>query len=149
MQKRTQILEDGRFLPKKPKNERLKEKEEKELRGRKKERLLNEFEMVGFLAQKGLRNLARGKMLQDRGALPKEEGDIVREYKAMYEENFLSSWLKEVGADKTERTIEVDKETKEEVSEKMISDEEKEENETVSFKRRCVNSVSTEDFDIL
>ena len=34
---------------------------------------------------KGLWNLAREKMLQDRGALPKEEGDIVREYKAMHE----------------------------------------------------------------
>ena len=32
------------------------------------------------------------KMLQDSGALPKGEGDIVREYKAMHEENFLSSW---------------------------------------------------------
>ena len=34
-------------------------------------------------------------MLQDRGALAKEEGDIVREYKAMHEENFLSRWLRE------------------------------------------------------
>ena len=40
---------------------------------------------------------------QDRGALPKEEGDIVRECKAMHEENFLSSWLREVGEDKKER----------------------------------------------
>ena len=31
-------------------------------------------------------------MLQDRGALPKEQGDIVIEYKAMHEENFPSSW---------------------------------------------------------
>ena len=30
-----------------------------------------------------------------RSALPKEEGDIVRENKAMHEENFLSSWLRE------------------------------------------------------
>ena len=47
------------------------------------------------MAQKGLWNLAREKRLQDRGALPEEEGDMVREYKAMHEENFLSSWLKE------------------------------------------------------
>ena len=33
-------------------------------------------------------------MLQDRGALPKEEGDVVREYKAVHAENFLSSWLR-------------------------------------------------------
>ena len=49
--------------------------------------------MGGFMAQKGLWNLAREKMLQDRGALL-EEGDIVREYKAMHEENYLGSWLR-------------------------------------------------------
>ena len=54
--------------------------------------------MGGFMAQKGLWNLAREKMLQDRGALL-EEGDIVREYKAMHEENYLGSWLREVGED--------------------------------------------------
>ena len=32
--------------------------------------------------------------MRERGALPKEEGDAVRECKAMHEENFLSSWLK-------------------------------------------------------
>ena len=44
------------------------------------------------MAQKGPWNVAREKWLQDRGALPKEERDIVRECKAMDEENFLSSW---------------------------------------------------------
>ena len=34
-------------------------------------------------------------MLQDRVAWPKEEGDIAREYKAIHEESFLSSWLRE------------------------------------------------------
>ena len=34
--------------------------------------------MEGFMEQKGLWNLAREKMLQDRGALPKEEGDVLR-----------------------------------------------------------------------
>ena len=29
-------------------------------------------------------------MLQDRGAFPEEEGDVIREYKAMHEDNFLS-----------------------------------------------------------
>ena len=38
------------------------------------------------MAQKGLWNL---------GAMPKEEGDVIREYNAMHEENFLSSWLRE------------------------------------------------------
>ena len=35
------------------------------------------------------------KMLQDRGALPKEERDIVKEYKAMHEK-ILSNWLREM-----------------------------------------------------
>ena len=32
--------------------------------------------------------------MTERWALPKEEGDAVRECKAMHEEKFLSSWLK-------------------------------------------------------
>ena len=35
------------------------------------------------MAQKGLWNLAGEKALQDRGALPEEEGDAAREYKAL------------------------------------------------------------------
>ena len=46
------------------------------------------------MAQQGLRDLTRNKVLQDRGALPKEEGNVIGEHKAMHEENFLSSWLK-------------------------------------------------------
>ena len=38
----------------------------------------NEFETGGFTAQKDLWNLTRKKMLRDRDALPKEEGDIGR-----------------------------------------------------------------------
>ena len=42
-------------------------------------------------------------MLQDRGVLPKEEGDVVRE-KAMHEETFQSSWLrKEEGKEERRR----------------------------------------------
>ena len=48
------------------------------------------------MTQKGLWNLAREKRLQDRGALPREEGDVVRECNALHEENFLSSWLREI-----------------------------------------------------
>ena len=36
-------------------------------------------------------------MLQDRGSLLEEEGDIVTEYEAMHEENFLGSWTREDG----------------------------------------------------
>ena len=55
------------------------------------------------MAQKVLWNLAREKMLQVRGAVPEEEGGVVREYKAKHEENFLSSWLREDGEDKEEK----------------------------------------------
>ena len=48
----------------------------------------------------------------------------------MHEENFLSSWLKEVGQDKKDRKMEVDREANEEVIEKRIREAEKEENET-------------------
>ena len=34
-------------------------------------------------------------MLEDRGAVPKEDVDILREYQAMHEENFFSNWLGE------------------------------------------------------
>ena len=37
------------------------------------------------------------KILRERGAPPKEKGDGVREYEAMHEENFLSSWLRKKG----------------------------------------------------
>ena len=42
-------------------------------------------------------------MLEDRGAVPKEDGDLLREYQAMREENFLSSWLREDAEVKTRR----------------------------------------------
>ena len=66
-------------------------------------------------------------MLQDRGAFPKE-GDVVREYWAMHEENFLSSWLREDGKNKEERQLEADKETKEETGKKRRRGEGREEN---------------------
>ena len=34
-------------------------------------------------------------MFQDKGALPKEDSNQLREHKAMPEENFLGSWLRE------------------------------------------------------
>ena len=47
------------------------------------------------MAPKSQWNVARERMLQDGGALSKEEGDNVREYKAMHEDNILSRWLRE------------------------------------------------------
>ena len=38
------------------------------------------------MAQKGRRNIAKKRMLEDGGAWPKEDGDLLREYQAMHEE---------------------------------------------------------------
>ena len=46
------------------------------------------------MAQNCLWNLAKEKM-KERGELPYEGVDVVREYKAMHGEDFWSSWLRE------------------------------------------------------
>ena len=78
MLKRIQILENGRVPAKEAKKWKI-EGQKKRITWKEYRRLLNEFEMGGFLAQKSLWNLAREKMLQDRGALPNEECAVVRE----------------------------------------------------------------------
>ena len=40
-------------------------------------------------------NLAKEKIMKERGELPDQEGDAVRKYRTMHEENFWSSWLRE------------------------------------------------------
>ena len=62
------------------------------------------------MAQKVLWNIAKKRMLEDRGALPREHGDFLRENQAMHADNFLSSWLQE------------DVEGKEEENKKMSKD---------------------------
>ena len=54
------------------------------------------------------------KILRGREALPKEEGDAVRVYEGMHEENFLSSWLREYGREKEEGMVEMSNENREE-----------------------------------
>ena len=83
------------------------------LKDKRYQRLVNKFEMEGIMAQKGLWKLVREKILRERGALPKEDGHAVREYKAMHEEHFLSSWLSEDGRKKEERTVEMNDESEE------------------------------------
>ena len=77
-------------------------------------------------------NLAGEKILQDRGALPREEADIVRVYKAIHEENFLSIWLRKEVEGKEERREKVDKETREKVSRMRKREGEKGEDGTVA-----------------
>ena len=39
--------------------------------------------------------MAKKRMLQDRGALPEEDGNKLRDNKARHDKNFLSSWLRQ------------------------------------------------------
>ena len=141
MIKRIQILEDGRVPAKEAKDWKI---EGKKRRITRKEctRLINEFELEGLMAQKGLWNLAREKRLQERGAMPKEEGDVIREYNAMHDEKFPKQLAeggsgrkggkKKEGEGENQRRRKKGK--REERKEKRW---EKEENETVSAKKVC------------
>ena len=80
MMKRIQTLEEGRVPAKEAKNWRM-EGEQKSITRKEFKMLLNNFEMEGSMAQKGLWNLAKDKILKERGELPNEVGDEVREYK--------------------------------------------------------------------
>ena len=52
------------------------------------------------------------------GKMKREDGDTMRENKAMHEESFLSIWLREDGRGETKREMEVDKEVGEGVGNK-------------------------------
>ena len=66
----------------------------------------------------------------------------------MHEEHFLSSWSREDGREKEERTAKVSEENGEERGEKRKREVEEEEHKTVSVKRRCEGFVSVEAFGI-
>ena len=89
------------------------------------------------MAQKGLWNFARENVMKDRGALPEGERDVIREFQAMHEENFLSSWLREDGKNKEERIMEVDKETEEETGRKRMRRGETRERDGDCFMKVC------------
>ena len=76
--KRIQILEEGRVPAKEAHNWRI-EGEKKRTTRKEYRRLLNNFEMEGLMAQKGLWKLAKEKTIKERGELPNKEGDAVRE----------------------------------------------------------------------
>ena len=80
MLKKIQVLEDGSVPAEETRNWRI-EGQKRRITRKEYQRLLNTFEMEGFMAQKGLRNLAREKILRERRALPKEEA--IREYKTV------------------------------------------------------------------
>ena len=58
----------------------------------------------------------REKMLQDRGALPKEEGNLVASTTPCMKKNILSSWLREDLKGIDERSKDMDNKTREEES---------------------------------
>ena len=64
-----------------------------------------------------------------------EKGDAVREYRAMHEDNFWSSWQREDERGKEERMAKAEKNV-EEKGEKRKREEEEEENETVNSKKK-------------
>ena len=52
--------------------------------------------------------MAKEKIMKERGELLKEEGDVVREYKAMHEDDFWSSWLREDEKSEEESKVEAE-----------------------------------------
>ena len=60
------------------------------------------------MAQRGLWNLAKEKTMKERGELPNEEEDVVREFQAMHEEDFWTSWLREGEKSKEESKVEAE-----------------------------------------
>ena len=92
-------------------------RQKRRVTGKECNRVREEFEVGGFMARKGLWNLAQKRMLEDRGALRSEGGDLLREYQAMHEENFLlSCWLREDVEGKEEDREKMNKEAEEEES---------------------------------
>ena len=74
-------------------------------RGKGSERLREESEA-------GLWDIAKRRMLEDRGAVPKEDGDPLGDYQAMHEENFPSSWLREDVEGENEEREELNREVR-------------------------------------
>ena len=108
---RIHVLEVGR-VPAKEAKSWIIEGQKRRITRKEYQRLVNKFEMEGFMAQKGLWNLVREKVLRESGELPKEVGDVITEYKAMHEENFLSSWLRKDGKEKEGIMLEMGKENR-------------------------------------
>ena len=115
MLKLIQFLNTAGSMPKKRRVGRSKD-EKRTISRLEYRRLWNDFETGGFKAQKGLRNVAREKedVAGQRCIASKEEGDVVREYKAMHEENFPSNWVREDLEGTEERRTESKKDREEE-----------------------------------
>ena len=84
--------------------------------------------------------------MKERGEFPNVEGNAVREFQAMHEENFWSNWLREDERGKEERTARAEK-NEEEKGEKRKREDEKEENETGTLWRLLESSVKGGDLE--
>ena len=85
-------------------------------------------------------------MLEDGGALPEEDGDQMMEYKALHEENFLSSRLREDVAGGKAEMKEWRKKDEEDESKGWERAVERE-TEKIVLKRRCASPVSNDVFE--
>ena len=85
-------------------------------------------------------------ILEDRGALAREDGDLFRGFQAMHEENCLSSWLLEDVEGEEEERERLNEEAKKEGSKsgkRWVEGERK----RVEIKRRCLDLVTGEVFE--
>ena len=90
------------------------------------------------MAQKICKTVPKKRMLEDRGALTEEFGNVIREYQAMQEENVLHGWLRENVEGKAEEMENVSRAAKEEESKSGKREvEEKREVVEVNSKRVC------------
>ena len=114
MLKRIQVLEDGRVPAKEATHGKI-EGQKRRITRKGYQRLFNKFEMEGLHGAKRVLESRKKQSFARLSALPREEVDTIREFQALHEENFLSSWLREDGKGKTKREVEVevDREVKE------------------------------------
>ena len=93
------------------------------------------------MAQKELWSIAEKKMLEDRRTLPKEDGDLLREYQTTHEETCLSSRLREDVEGKDEEREYVNKDATEE--ERKVGKERRErEWVEINSTRICLDRLS-------
>ena len=113
MWKRIQILEDGRILAKEARNWKI-EGLNRRITRKEFRSLWNELEKEAFMAQKGLWNVARQRMLRTEVHCPTKKETFSDSTRPCVKKKILSSWLREDVESTEERSKEMDREAKEE-----------------------------------
>ena len=72
-----------------------------------------------------------------RGQLPNEEGDAVKKYKVLHEENFMSKWPREEERGKEERTAKAEKNEEERGDKRKREEEKRRERNGDCLKKLC------------